>query len=715
MTQADAGIVQLRWLRSLAWIASSWLLLAALTWFLAGVVPETVRSRPQLSVALQNQLMAWEMILLAGVVGSIGIALFVFSALVRGFVSAGGVRFFRWVVVATVVLVGALYGASWVTFISGSRFLDPAMAEFLLMSPQQFMQHAVHIDPARTLLSPVLIVVPALVLAWGVPWLLDRIHFAGHVLLVVAAGVALSYAFSLSPGQPSADRASALLGADFRPHRPVVAPAGLVYSYGDLLEISRDERSGPVSAIAAVVRDRLWSGPASPEAEPSISVVRRPIVAIEEWASGVDRRKLKRLNVIVAVVESLRSDQLQVFGGSREVMPTVEALAQEGLGFSNHYTQASHSNYADPAILSSHYPLRSKQVHVYPENPTYPRVMIYDVLKALGWHTAVISSQNENWGQMINFLKTGSVDHFFHSETFDGPTYVPRNDTGFARFMKGSKRSGKIDDRFTIDEAIHWIGSLPEDDPFFIYLNLQNSHLPYETPADFPRRFGPEAISFKIRFNGFPRSETQTVKDIYADSLAYSDHQLGRLVAYLKEEGLWEQTLLVVTGDTGQAFYEHGLVAHASMVFNEVMRVPLVIRAPNTAPLVDSRPAQHIDIPPTILDLLGLPPHPGFQGLSLLDPSPDPQRSRFLVAQTPLAHQYAIVKGDQKLIYDVRRDSVMLSNLALDPGETSSRAEEEPQAVSELLARLQTWRRHQLDYYGDIGLHRRVYPPVLED
>ena len=205
------------------------------------------------------------------------------------------------------------------------------------------------------------------------------------------------------------------------------------------------------------------------------------------------------------------------------------------------------------------------------------------------------------------------------------------------------------------------------------------------------------------------------MKDIYADSLAYSDHQLGRLVDYLKARGLFEDTLLIVTGDTGQAFYEHGFVAHANMVFDEVMRVPLVVRGPDKEPRVDARPAQHIDIPPTILDLLELPPHPGFQGLSLLEPDPDPGRSRYLVAQTPLAHQYAVVQGNQKLIYDARRHSVMLSDLIDDPGEKESRVDEDPEMVQALLDRLQTWRRYQMDYYADLGLHQVVYPPLLED
>ena len=121
----------------------------------------------------------------------------------------------------------------------------------------------------------------------------------------------------------------------------------------------------------------------------------------------------------------MRNDQLKVGGSKRIVMPNLEKIIESSRVFTNNYTQASHSNYADMGPLSSHYPLRSPNAYVYPVNPSYPRVLIYDILKELEYKTAVISSQNEKWGSMINYLKTGHIDHFFHSETYDGPTYVP--------------------------------------------------------------------------------------------------------------------------------------------------------------------------------------------------------------------------------------------------------------------------------------------------
>ena len=74
-------------------------------------------------------------------------------------------------------------------------------------------------------------------------------------------------------------------------------------------------------------------------------------------------------------------------------------------------------------------------------------------------------------------------------------------------------RSGKVDDRYTIAEAMRWADET-DSQPFFMYVNLQNSHVPYETPADFPRRFGPAELPFAIRFNHFPPDQAEVVKDV---------------------------------------------------------------------------------------------------------------------------------------------------------------------------------------------------------
>ena len=200
-------------------------------------------------------------------------------------------------------------------------------------------------------------------------------------------------------------------------------------------------------------------------------------------------------------------------------------------------------------------------------------------------------------------------------------------------------------------------------------------------------------------FASFPPGKAEIVKSLYADSLAYVDHQIGRLVQHLEAKGRWKDTLIVVTGDTGQAFYEHGFAAHGSHVFDEVMQVPLVIRAPGHSAQRLELTAEHVDVLPTVLHLLGLPPHPTCQGLNLLaEDFPDP-RSAYLVAQNGVHEEYAIVRWPWKLITFVRWDHEMLFDLAADPGEQRDLRGSHPEVADDLRRRLESWRFEQLDYY----------------
>src|SRR5439155_23698440 len=111
-----------------------------------------------------------------------------------------------------------------------------------------------------------------------------------------------------------------------------------------------------------------------------------------------------------------RSVQCVVYSSPRELMPSLGALARDSRLYANAYSQASHSSYASPVPLCSQYPLRTRGVYAYPKNPPYPRVMIYDVLKPLGYRTGIFSSQNENCEGRINYLQTPGLDRFFHAE-----------------------------------------------------------------------------------------------------------------------------------------------------------------------------------------------------------------------------------------------------------------------------------------------------------
>lgn len=662
------------------WVAAAlgWAVLAAAHAALSACVPRGVLGDPLLPgwarAALLGAEWAAQAVALAAGVAALG--------WLRGRVPEGARRALR---DAAAALFALGLGASWSMFRLSGRFLDGEGLAFVGANLGAVLRYAHETQPFELYVLPWLLAGAAVAACEAGPRLAGRLP-ARATLRAAAAAAALSALGALA-GEAASRWADEI----------VRDPAtGIAYSTGELYRLRRAGQAGPLTHLAASLvprRDALGEPP--PEAP--VRIVRRGAIPMERYLAGADRARLRRWNVVVALVDSLRADRLAAGGSPREVMPAVEALAREGRVFTDCYTQASHTDYAVPCVFSSHYPLRSREPYRYPDDPPWARVLIYDLLRALGYRTAIFSSQNEGWGRMDRYLRTAGLEVYFD-----------------ARARGGVVPTAAIDDRVTVDEAIQWMDGVGEA-PFFLALNLHAPHLPYTIPPDFPRRFGPREIDFPLTIGWFPREKAEAVKGLYEDALAYADAQLGRLLARLRERGLWERTVVVVCGDHGEGFYEHGLAAHANSIYEEVMRVPLVVRAPGLAPGADGRPAQLVDVPPTVCDLLGLPPHPSFQGRSLRAADFPAERSRYLLSDTAWTTHLGIVRSGLKLIYDSREGRMALYDLRRDPGEREDVFSARPAEAADLRARLAAFRKAQLDYYADGLRHRREYPPILEE
>ena len=682
-----------------ALLAVTWWGFAMLEVTLHLIIPQGALRSQDLPVGARFLLLCYSLTLLAFFLLLTGAVIKIALRTSSKFVPARlGLRLMVRIVITLLVWFGLVfYGASWGLFWQTGSFIDSQVFIFMAPHPLQVF-HWVDLDVALVIVA--LAGAGAFTITVWIPhWIARQPGRSQEKIVFVwrwALGLSVLGAFLGTLYSSWGERQ--------------FMRAGILYSRNQV------NRSGPISYVVADIAKHLGTSgePLSIDNSNSFQITQRPIISLNQYKILAEQSQHHRWNVLILTIESLRADQIRAYGGSRDVMPAVETLTKDARVFLNTYTQSSHTNYAAITPLSSHYPLRSATAYTYPKNPTYPRVLIYDVLKAAGYHTAIFSSSNENWGGMINYLETSGLDRFIHAANSKRPTYLMQGDAAFAIWARESQHAGSLDDRSTVDEAIQWIDGL-DNEPFFIAMNFQNSHLPYPVPPEFPRRFGPAKLDFTIRFAYFPKDKIQVVKDVYADSLVYVDSQIARLFQHLKEKNRWENTLVVVTGDHGQAFYEHGFASHASAIFDEVMKVPLIIRAPGLKAGRDDRLAQHIDIAPSVLGLLALPIHPSFQGIDLFNAARDPKRSVYMVAQTPDAYQYGIVRSGFKLIYDERQREYLLFNVAADPGENNDIAVSQPAMVKDLANRLNAWRKLQIDYYSNPALQTREYPPILRD
>ena len=602
-----------------------------------------------------------------------------------------------------------LHTASWLSFHYTGIFLNLDVFKMLSNDPVQLMQHVTHIS----VLSLFFAIFLTLLIAGILTYRLDKIaytlatqHYPATkalmliVISIITTGtVVIIVTISTSTGKMTDSQ------------------TGIAYTPQERFNETLSQRTGPVASLIWDIKKSttpiLFASDINNHAE-FISTKKQ--IPINKYLDGIQVTKKK--NIVVLLIESLRSDQFPIYGGKEAIMPTLQQIASSSLVYTNAYATSSHSNYSDLGPLSSHYPLRSINVHYYPENPSYPRVLLHDILKPLGYKTAIISSQNEHWGNMLNYLDTGNLDFILHAENYEGILrQALSNNSAPDDPLMGDKKQGKIDDKFTVNEAIKWIDE-QKNQPFMIYMNLQSSHFPYDVSDKYleDEKYNKPELP-KFMGSNINAIDQEAFKAAYQHSLRYIDKHIARLVNHLKEKSLWDDTILVVSADTATAFFEHGQWGNGGPLYDEVVKVPLFIHNSDTPHQIDNTLTSHIDVMPTVLDMLGLPPHPSFQGLSTIDENNKDRNERpiFLVCQSPVGYQYAVVKNEWKLIFDGNQGRKILYKLDGANPEKYDYASEKNELNNDLTNLLFTWMNTQIDYYQQKQWHQREYPPVVNN
>lgn len=433
--------------------------------------------------------------------------------------------------------------------------------------------------------------------------------------------------------------------------------------------------------------------------------------------------KSKRPSVIILAVEALRADTVHLRHQGREVLPTINRLASEGVEFTSAYSQSTHSDYADVCIVSSLYPLRTREHHYYSTADPWPKTLAFDVFKQAGYATAIISSQNEGWGNMDQFLDTPNLDLFYDAarsgiDTLSNlDTSETSRDPGFAHEIRmGALTAGKLEDRQTMDRALEWVNEkVAAEKPFFLSMNFQSSHFPYEVPDNAEQPFQPAELAADVSFMKYPDERTPNVKNAYYNGIHHCDQQIGRMIRELEKLKVLDDVILIVLGENGEALNENGYCGHAQEPVQPMIHVATVIRAPNyLEPKVETYPLEHIDIMPTVLGLLDWQPHPNFQGEDIFasDRVPADERLLFFHANNCSNKADAVILGGRwKLMKDQTLKQVTLYDLLNDPGEATNIIEQQPELANRLRSKVETWRENQLAYYHFFNYFSKYYPP----
>lgn len=420
------------------------------------------------------------------------------------------------------------------------------------------------------------------------------------------------------------------------------------------------------------------------------------------WDAAARHLPGPRPNVLLILLESVGVNHLGYEGYSRPLTPHLDRLAESSLNFRQARSTATHSNYAQMAVLSSLFPRRYTGLDTY-RRLDYPRVLWHDFLGTLGYTTVTHSSQDETWQGMLRFQQTGSPTEFYHAGTYEG-----------RRIQMGSERV--VPDEVTATRLMEWIGLQKKS--WAAYVNFQSTHFPYKVPEGAQRRFLPDVPTRgKFHYLKYPERDRQIAINRYDNALRYVDAQIGRIVEYLRKNSALDNTLIVITSDHGELFFDHGMVTHGRSLFDKELRVPLLIHYPSSLGSEEVlEPVSTLDVLPTVAEILEVPAHPAFQGSSLLQRDPHGRRPLFMNIQG-MKSQDAVICGRLKLIDDRSGQRLQLYDLQSDPEEGHNLIHELPAEGARMEALLRSQMNAQMRYYSpnEPDIREAFYAPGFAD
>ncbi len=381
--------------------------------------------------------------------------------------------------------------------------------------------------------------------------------------------------------------------------------------------------------------------------------------------------KQSDLNLLFILIDTLRADRLGSYGYERDTSPAIDQLAGTGIRFARHQSQSSWTKCSMASLWTGLYPIRTGVLRS-PQAVAEDARMPAEILRDAGFVTSAV--WRNNW----------ISPEFGFSQGFD--VYLsPRADPIPASVRREKPTVGvRGTDHDIVRSAIEFLRTYGEE-RWFLYLHMMDVHQ-YVYDAD--------SALFGTNYS-----------DIYDNSIRWVDRVVASFIRELDSRGLREKTLIVVAADHGEAFNEHGREGHARDVYGEVTTTPFILSLPfRLEPgLVVETPTENVDIWPTLLDLLGLPPLEVADGRSRVaeiaaaagGPSVESDgRPRFAhIDQSwgrirrPPRPMVAVSEGPYRLILRTNDDRAPeLYDKAVDPREQNNIGEAEPEVLERMLA-----------------------------
>ena len=346
-------------------------------------------------------------------------------------------------------------------------------------------------------------------------------------------------------------------------------------------------------------------------------------------------------HVFLITVDALRADHVGCIGGGN-LTPNIDNMARTSLLFSRAFSNGPGTNQSFPAIMTSTYFLMHNGFNIKPHYKTVAEIVQENGFKTAGFHSNPFLSKTFGWDrgfdEFYDFMdEIKSPSAFITSKQeigfqnkllrFFASRFLGNQNNRLRQLLKKIyyKHSGLempyLEGKELNKQVFRWINKNLEE-RFFLWMHYMDPHYPYTPPDEYCEGFSnrKEAFEFCTSINGNKASdyEMETMIGLYRGEVRWTDYCIGELYKFFEENGLVENSVIILTADHGEAFMEHGRYGHKpDILYNEVLHVPLLIHGLNYV-LEHDLPVQLLDLAPTILDILEITKPRTFLGDNLI-------------------------------------------------------------------------------------------------
>ncbi|MCC7172247.1 MAG: sulfatase, partial [Planctomycetes bacterium] len=440
----------------------------------------------------------------------------------------------------------------------------------------------------------------------------------------------------------------------------------------------------------------------------------------EDAKDDVAARRGVDHNVVLFIIDTLRADHLACYGYPRPTSPRIDELARDGVLFERAIAQAPYTWTSFGSIFTGKYPRAHGLLKMDATQRFDPKrnVTIQQVLDAAGHRTGAFMT-----GMISN--ASGLLDGFAtYFESTVGRDPVRRASlwsywrSELVAHALWNKLRRALDPAIVSNEAIAWLDD-HANDRFFLVVHLFSTHTPYDPPraydvfetsgaSDLDRFTTDHARAIEMGQWTPTDGDKARITDLYDGGVLFADAQVGSVVDELARLGVLDETAIVITADHGEAFGENGPFWEHDWMFNTNQHVPLIVRLPGKAgagPRVPV-PVETVDIAPTLVDLLQLPPMADVHGESLMPWARGERPKTDDFAYCENNYYESIQNAEWKLVRPRApdpKDPPRLYHLASDPGERRNVAKSKPEALAAMTAALDAWVKSLPEWRIDRG------------